>query len=168
MLRLYRSLLYMYPLDYRREFGGEMQYVFLQAQSTATSRRLTARLGFCLREITGLIWGAFHAQVFSWFGLDWDPFRRFAMRPGFRFPRSTVFLMCVILAGVALAIEKAKTVELRYGAAYGMSGWSALASLALMVGLVGVAVAAAWGIRFALHRSGMHRLSNVQTGPEQR
>ena len=93
------------------------------------------------------------------------------MRPGFRFPRSTVFLMCVILAGVVLAIEKAKTVvEMKEGFASGASGtldpmlWSVLFAMAIVF----AAVAAVWGVLFALHRTGMHRLGDVQTWPDQR
>ena len=91
------------------------------------------------------------------------------MHPEFRFPRSTVFLMWVILAGVVLAIEKAKAVvamneglRLETVAIWHPLFW--LSPLAVVLAIVG----AIWGILFALRRTGMHRLANVQTPPEQR
>lgn len=95
------------------------------------------------------------------------------MRPEFRFPRSTVFLMWVILAGVVLAIEKAKTVvRLKEGLPPGTITvwdpmlWSMLCALLLVI--VMVAAAGVWGILFALRRTGMQRFDNIQTWPEQR
>ena len=92
------------------------------------------------------------------------------MRPEYRFPRSTVFLMCVILAGVVGAIDKAKTiVHMKSGLPVGTTAvwypmlWSLLFALALVL----AAVAVGWGILFALRRTGMHRLGNVQTWPMQ-
>ena len=93
------------------------------------------------------------------------------MRPQFRFPRSTVFLMCVILAGVVLAIDKAKQiVQMKQGHPLGtVAAWDPmLGSLLFALALVLIAVAAAWGVLFALHRTGMHRLSNVTTSVDQR
>lgn len=86
------------------------------------------------------------------------------MRSEFRFPRSMVLLMCVILAGVALAIEKAKdVVHMKEGLPLGtMAVWDPmLVSLLLTLGLVLALSGGIWGILFALRRSGMHRLSDV-------
>jgi hypothetical protein len=169
MLRLYRGLLYLYPSDYRQEFGAEMAAVFLQAQSDTEGAGFATRTIFRVREISGLLTGALRGHLRRVFGFnDWIPFRRFDMSAQFRFPRSTVFLMCVILAGVVLTIEKAKAIQVKYGAAQ-MSIWPALPwSLVLMLALVGVTVAAAWGILFAMRRSGMHRLDHLHGTPEQR
>ena len=172
MLRLYRSLLYLYPADYRREFGDEMAAVYLQARTVAASRHVTARATFDAREIVGLISGAVRGHVRGLIGWgDSVPFRRFHMRPEFRFPRSTVFLMGGILAGVVLAINKARDiVQMKGGLPRGSGAvwdpmlWSLLTALAAVC----VAVAAAWGILFALRRSGMHRLDSIQTWPERR
>ncbi len=93
------------------------------------------------------------------------------MRPEFRFPRSTVFLMCVILAGVVLAIDKAKDiVRMKDGLPPGtITVWdSMLGSVVCALLLVIAMVAAVWGILFALRRTGMQRLDNIQTWPEQR
>ena len=169
MLRLYRSLLHLYPAAWRAQFGDEMACVFMQVHHEIAGSRRLARAGFFRREICGLITGALRAQIFCLFGFDWVPFRRFSMRPGFRFPRSTVFLMCVILAGVVLAIERAKDIQIKYGGAESMAVWDPLPwSLLLALALALAAVAAGWGILFALRRTGMHRLASVQTGPESR
>jgi hypothetical protein len=168
MVEFYRWLLYLYPPHYRQEFGDEMGCVFRRAELDIRADALPSRAQFFARELSGLLAGAVREYLRSlWEFDDWIPFRSLNMRAGFRFPRSTVFLMSVILAGVGLAIEKAKAVQLKYGAASGMSGLGAISSLALMIAVVCVAVAAGWGILFAMRRSGMHRLSNVQTWPEQ-
>ena len=91
------------------------------------------------------------------------------MRPQFRFPRSTVFLMLVILAGVLLAIEKAKTIQVKYGPQEVMAVWSSLPwFLFLFPAMACALVAAAWGILFAMRRSGLHRLGQVATSLDER
>jgi hypothetical protein len=79
--------------------------------------------------------------------------------------------MCVILAGVVLAIDKAKDiVRMKDGLPPGTMTvwdpmlWSVLFALLLVIGMV----AAVWGILFALRRTGMQRLDNIETWPEQR
>ena len=169
MLRLYRGLLYLYPAAYRKEFGDEMQCVFRQAQAARSIVPLLNRVTFCTRELVGLLSGAAQAHFLSLFGMDdWLRLRRFNMRPQYRFPRSTVFLMCVILAGVVLAIEKAKTiVQMKEGLPpETMAVWHPLFWLYPFT-LVLAVVSAIWGILFALRRSGMHRLDRAQTWPQQ-
>ena len=92
------------------------------------------------------------------------------MGPEFRFPRSTVFLMCVILAGVVLAINQAKTIVLikealpsRTTAAWHPLLWSLLFAL----GVVLAAAAMSWKILFVLRQTGTHRLGNVEMRSEQ-
>lgn len=167
MLRLYQGLLHLYPAAYRQEFGEEMQGVFLEAQAETGTRRLLGRAAFSAREVLGLLSGAAQAHLLSLFRTDdWLRQKRFNMRPQYRFPRSTVFLMWVILAGVVLAIEKAKVV-----ATPGPHP-AAANPLPLFLFLFPVAacavVAALWGLLFALRRTGMHRLDGVQAWPEQK
>ena len=171
MIRVYRGLLHLYPAKCRLEFGDEMSYVFARAQSDLRERgRVLARALFYSRELFGLVAGAFTAQVCNLFGFNhWLPFRRFDMHPGFKFPRSTVFLMCLIFAGVIVAIEKAKDITVQYGphnvvAVGNPLPWFLLVALAAAA----IIVAATWGILFALHRTGMQRLDEVQNWPEQR
>ena len=171
MVRVYRSLLYLYPASCRHEFGDEMEYAFSRARNDVREGGgILAAAAFYIRELLGLFAGAFSAHICSLFGFDhWIRFRRFNMRPGFKFPRSTVFLMCVILAGVVLAIEKAKDITLKYGPPHVVAVGNPLPWFLLSVlGAAAVIVAATWGILFALHRTGMHRLDDVQSWPEQR
>lgn len=165
---LYQVLLYLYPAPYREEFGEEMQCVFLQAQAEVSFAPLLKRATFSTREVLGLISGAVQAHLLSLFGTDeLVRLRRLNMRPQFRFPRSTMFMMWVILAGVLLAIEKAKSIQVKYGPEEVMAVWNSLPwFLFLFPALAFVAVAAAWGLLFALRRTGMHRLDAVQAWPE--
>ena len=81
------------------------------------------------------------------------------MQPQFRFPRSTVFLMLVIFAGVVLTIRKASSIA---GDMVG-SVWPSLVSvLVFMLLTMCTAAAVVAGILHTLRRSGVHRLENVQ------
>jgi hypothetical protein len=168
MLRLYKGLLHLYPAAYRQEFGEEMQWVFLQAQAEGSIGPLLRRAAFYLREVSGLLSGAAQAHFLSLFGVD-DGLRhrRFKMRPQYRFPRSTVFLMWVILAGVVLAIEKARDVATARPHEVVVAWKSLPLFLLLFPALAGVAVVAIWGLLFALRRTGLHRLDGAGlAGPE--
>jgi hypothetical protein len=119
-----------------------MTSVFRAARSELP-RALAAKISFYRRELFGPA----------------IPFRRFDMRTHFRFPRSTVFLMLVILAVVVLTIVKASGVA---GDRLG-SVWPSLISvLAFMVLSMCSVAAVVWGILHTLRRSGVHRLQNVQ------
>lgn len=160
MLRLYRSLLWLYPAAYRNEFGPEMTSVFVQAKQEIREWSFIRRGFFYAREAGGLISGAVRSHLGYVFGNDWLPFRRFKMHRQFRFPRSTVFLMCVILAGVAFAIDKAQQIQANLTGAELRT--ETAAPLILTFIIVDLAAAVAWGILFALRRTGMHRLDKVQ------
>jgi hypothetical protein len=166
-LSVYRFLMCFYPRSYRHEFGAEMTYVFCAARRDLPPALFT-KISFYLHEFGGLIWGALCAH-FDWLLGPNISIRRFSMQSQFRFPRSTVFLMWVILAGVVLAIQKAKIVVQREeGLPSGtVAVWHPflfwLYSFAVVLAVAG----AIWGILFALRRTGMHRLANVETLPEQ-
>jgi len=82
------------------------------------------------------------------------------MQPQFRFPRSTVLLMLVILAGVVLTIAEATSVA---GDTLG-SGWRTLVFLLVFMLLsMGTAAAVGWRILHTRRRSGIHRMENVQS-----
>jgi hypothetical protein len=170
MLRVYRSLLYLYPLGYRREFGEEMTTVFLDAQRGAGERPFRSRLSFCAREFTGLVAGATRQHLESLIGSpDLDVLRRFAMGSQFRFPRSAITLMFIILAGVILTIEKCAEVTTRYSGSMALTMWSTFWSFVVFAFvLVCVAAAGGWAVLYALKRSGLHRLHDVQTWPDQK
>jgi hypothetical protein len=164
MRTLYRCLVRFYPKDYRREYAGEMLSVILESQQQLTNKSFAELLSFSARETAGLLCGAGREHLRLLLGSQGlVPIRRFNMRPEFRFPRSTVFLMTVVLAGVILAIEKATQVEVKNGTTLGMV-WPALAVFFLFMSLAMSAVAACvWAVLFALRRTGMQRLDNVQT-----
>jgi len=158
MLTVYRWLLCLYPGSYRHEFGEEMTSVFHDATSDLPPS-LAAKISFYRREFCGLLAGALCAHFDGLFGPAISS-RRFVMQPRFRFPRSTVFLMLLIIAGVLLTIAKASSVA---GDTLG-SAWRTLVSLLVLMLLTMFAAAAVvWGILHTLRRSGVHRLDNVQS-----
>ncbi len=165
MVRVYQAVLRFYPVAYQRDFAAEMVLVFRDAYADVRDRHFTTRLAFYGCELAGLLCGAASEHVRQLLGPNhWYLFRRFDMRPQYRFPRSTIGLMALILLGLFLAIEKAKAV-----AGGGVLPWSTFWSLVVMAFLlVCLAAVAGWAILFALKRSGMHRLSDVQTWPDQK
>ena len=165
MLFVYRCLVRLYPADYRSEFGDEMVGVFSEAQSTTEKNFLPQAL-FFTREIAGLLNGALQEHwrvvVGSHSSMSlWSP-RRFTMRSGFRFPKSTAALMAVILAGVVLALEKARPIV----ASNGTPDYPDLIVGVVIIFLAACVLAvAAWAVLFALRRSGVHRLAEIARLP---
>ena len=166
MIRLYRWLLYLYPSPYRREYADEMVSVFREAQADVDARNLAAGISFRIREGWGLLAGAAREHFRMLCGnCRLVSYTRCDMRPEFRFPRSTVFLMSIIFAGVVLAMEKADKIQVKYGAGAG-SIWPSLPwFLGLTFLLTCALVVGVWGILFALKRTGAHRLADLQPGP---
>ena len=166
MLRLYRGLLYLYPSHYRQEYADEMVSVFCDAQNDALTASLGQRFSFRVREIRGLLAGAMQEHI-RMVGRTYPTISitRFHMHSDFRFPRSSVFLMLIIFAGVILAMEKANTIQLKYAAGVG-SIWPSLPwFLTLAFLLTWAAALVILGILFALGRSGSHRIENLEAGP---
>jgi len=163
MLRVYRMLLCLYPTGYRNEFGPEMTSVFAKARQDVREQALLRRGFFYAREAAGLLSGAVRSHLGYALGNDWLPFRRFDMNRQFRFPRSTVFLMCVILAAVAFAIDKAQHIQANLTGAQLRT--ETAEPLILTFIIVYVAAAAGWGILFALRRTGLHRLDKMSASP---
>jgi flagellar biosynthesis protein FliQ len=175
MRTLYASLLRLYPVPYRQQFAEEMISVFREADADAHKRGsiITARLYF--REIIGLFRGAIAEHARRILGNDVSfpvPLRRFTMRSDFRFPKTTAFLMTVILAGVVLAIEEADAIRasvsdvnppvVRIQPAH----LTFLPKIVLTFLVVYIVGALGWAILFALRRSGVHRLSEMQSAPD--
>lgn len=168
MLQIFRSLLYLYPAGYRREFGDEMDFVLREAQGNLRQgfRRQAA---FCVREMAGLLCGSVREHFYVFIGSDyWTEPRRSNMR---RFPRSMILLMIVILAGVMLSIEAAKrivAVQMKSDPST-VSVWGAFPGFfTIGFGVGGLMAVSGWAVLFALRRSGIHRLSDVQTWPDQK
>jgi len=170
MLTLCRSLLCLYPAEYRKRFGEEMFALLLDLGAENAHRRFTERGKFYLREAVGLVCGALqeHLRILTDadVGLTLST-RRFAMQNGFRFPKSTAILMTIILAGVVVAIRKGEAIAaslphvsppiqpIHSTPSYLLPGVIAGFVFFYAAGLTG------WAILFALRRSGIHRLADL-------
>lgn len=170
MLAFYRALLGLYPAPYRCEFSSEMLEVLSEAQERVRQQNAMTRIFFAIRETSGLLGGALQEQFRSVTG-SYDngifSLRRFAMKSEFRFPKAAVGLMMATLAGVLLAIEKAKAISASIPHANPPVGpiHSAQATVAqTMLGVLIWAIVAGgigWAILFALRRTGVQQLSEM-------
>jgi len=170
MPTIYQRLLALYPETHRQQFGEEMMTVFEQVRADIRDKGASARAAFCVREIAGLLNGAIgeHMRAFvgSEAGFSFST-RRFTMRNGFRFPKSTAVLMTLILLGVIVAIRKGEAI------AYSLPRVNPqlppiqpvhsmfLFGIPLMVMFFYAAGLVGWAILFALRRSGVHRLAEM-------
>ncbi len=169
MLRIYRCLLHVYPAVHRVRFGDEMIAVLGERQSETTHKKATTRAAFCMREASGLLTGALreHLRILT-STQKWLPFstRRFNMRSEFRFPRATAVLMMIILAGIVVAIEKARVIQTSQSHGTPLVPLEAarltfFPTVALLLVIFYAAGLVGWAILFAMHRSGMHRLADM-------
>jgi hypothetical protein len=176
MLTVYRLLLYLYPPAHRCEFSEEMLAVLGEAQTEAWKNDTLVRSRFCAREIKGLVVGALSEHVRTIAGVDRPPLifsRRLNMRSEFRFPKITVTLMTIILAGVVLAIEKATAIQASVPDSYQHVGpiqpahFTFLPTMLVIMGGACLAGAIGWAILFALHRSGVQRLAEFDPASHQ-
>lgn len=164
MLVFYKGLLHLYPSAYRREYAQEMISVFRDALADISAASFRERLSFRIRETCGLLAGAAQEHLRILCGGSPLQLTRFNMRPEFRFPRSAVILMLVVFTGVMLTVQKAHTVEVKYGSSLS-SMWPSLPWFLAFVLLVTFAGAAAiLGILFALGQTGSQRLANLELG----
>lgn len=170
MLTAYRRLLLFYPAEHREQFGQEMVDVFAEAQAANGNKGAIAQGAFYAREIAGLLKGAVreHSRVVlgAHAGLSLYT-RRFTMRDGFRFPKTTAVLMTIILGGLMLAIKRGEDianslphVNPQIGPIQPMHS-GLLPPIALMVAGFYAAGLIGWAILFALRRSGVHRLDEI-------
>jgi hypothetical protein len=171
-LRFYRLTLHLYSAFHRERFGDEMTEVFRELQAEAAAKGILACSLFCAGEIAGVAAGALRERLYS-VGAEniWVLIsnRRFGMRTGFRFPKTTAVLMTVILAGVVLAIEKGEAIEASLPYANPpirpihpvhstlLPGIVMGFALFYAAGLIG------WAILFAMRRSGVHRLDETSS-----
>jgi hypothetical protein len=176
MLTVYRKLLRLYPAEHRQLFGEEMMAVLREESDAHTKKKLLTRGRFFTREITGLVNGAlrehFHVWVEVKAGLSLAT-GRFNMRNGFRFPKTTIVFMTLILACVVTAIKKGEDIaasvpnvnpplpiHIQPVHSILLGGLPLFFAFFYAAGLIG------WAIMFALRRSGMHRLDNMSAGQE--
>jgi hypothetical protein len=185
MRALYRALLYLYPPAYRSEYGEEMMEVLSEVQAVTRNRNALARILSGGHEAGGLLYGAMRehfrsitgpydgrmlSSMFSSMFLS----RRFTMRSEFRFPKATVALMTIILAAVTFTIEKAKAISASVPHANPPVGLIQPAQITIVPTLLVVLISAVaagvlgWGILFALRRSGVHHLAEMNPSAGQR
>ena len=178
MNAFYRALLRLYPAAYRCEFGGEMMDVLQEVQAEKRKKGALALLFSGARETGGLLHGAVREHVYGITGSHSNGMfsfnRRFAMKSEFRFPKATVGLMMVILAAVMMAIEKARAISLSWphvnppvGAIQSMQATIVQPLLGVLVWAI-TAGAIGWGILYALRRTGVQQLSQMNPAANQR
>jgi len=177
MLEFYRKLLCLYPAEYRRVFGEEILAVLFQQREENSKRGLRNRTRLVMRETAGLLRGALreHFRMISEIHEELSLVTgRFAMRNGFRFPKSTIVFMTLILGGVLTAIQKGEDIATSVPHDIGpvapihiqpvhsilLGGMPLFFAFFYAVGLIG------WAILFALRRSGVHRLDRMSTDQE--
>ena len=174
MLRLCRALLYLYPPAYRCEFTDEMMLVLSEVQKEIGKHNVLNRIAYQGREAVGLLCGALHEHLRMITGsYGMFPARRIRMRSEFRFPRTAVILMTLILLAVLMAIDKARSIE--FSGPYPSPQVGPLKPVefalvpTLLIVLAGACIAGAiaWGILFGLRRSGIHRLAKVNPWHQQ-
>ena len=88
------------------------------------------------------------------------------MRSEYRFPRSAIFLMVVLLVAVVVAIESARSISA--GETNTISGWVIVRVFMFGAGLMCVMGAIGYAIMSVLRRTGVDRLANIQTWFRQR
>jgi hypothetical protein len=174
MLTVYRKLLSLYPAEYRELFGEEMLAVLVEERDENAKLKVVARGRLVIRETAGLLMGAFleRFRVLTQIqdGLSLAT-RRFSMRNGFRFPKTTIVFMTLILACVVTAIQKGEDIaasvpnvdpplpiHIQPVHSILLGGLPLFFAFFYAAGLIG------WAIMFALRRSGMHRLDNMSAG----
>jgi len=171
MLALYQLLLSLYPASYRDEYQQEMLSVLAELNEESSQHSWPAQLLLGARETAGLLRGALQEHFYACTGfdpLDGFPNRRIPMRSEFRFPKTTVTLMAIILVAIIVAIEKAKAISESIPPSSTPVGpirpeyVGVVPAFLIALGSAGVMGLIGWAILFALRRSGIHRLSSVQ------
>jgi hypothetical protein len=177
MLALFRTLLYLYPAEYRREYGDEMLTVLVQVQAEARMQAPLQRSFSFTREAGGLLRGALEQHLHPIYQPQSFPVfssRRLAMRSEFRFPKATVGLMTLVLLAIIAAIEKAKAISQSVAPSSTPVGRIVPPYVSIvptfLIALAGVCVCGTlvWAVLFALHRSGTQRLSDLKPSAERR
>ena len=156
MLTLYRRLMRLYPAAYVREYGDEMVYVFRQAQDAVRQQSLQRRARFWMRELYGLLAGAYCAQCGDF---PRSLFRRYDMQSDFRFPRPAVAVMTALLAFVMFAIEKMRHIATTPPGVFDplWSPWAVLGRLAFGVFAMCIYGAIGYGVILALRKAGIRK-----------
>ena len=176
MLSLYRSLLYLYPRAYRLEYADEMLSVLSEVQHELQKNSAVRKTVLCAQEAGGLLAGALREHLHALTGSYYPMLspRRITMRSEFRFPKTVVVLMIVVLAAVLAAIDKARSIMLSVPHTSQPVGPIKEAEFTtvptMLIALAGACLAGllGWAIVFTLRRSGIQRFSQVNPSQNQR
>jgi len=176
MLAIYRKLLRLYPSEHRELFGEEMLSVLIEERSEIRDITRISEGRLFVRETAGLLMGALRAHFRAFTEIHEElsfVTGRFAMHNGFRFPKSTILFMALILGCVLTAIKKGQDiassvpnvnpplpVHIQPVHSILLGGMPLFFAFFYAAGLIG------WAILYALRRSGAHRLSDVSTAPK--
>jgi hypothetical protein len=187
VLYLYKFLLLLYPSAHRQEFAEEMLSVFRQVHRDCASLGFKARIRFSLREIAGLLAGAYREHTKVRKGNLGGAMRMF------RFPRWTVTLLVVALLVVLAGIVQTQRIGDKFASQTFSPGtvisprW-AMQQLLQAAGSLGTAISPPWGLiqllqaaalfvcvlavivfalRAALGRTCIQRLTAAKTWPAQ-
>jgi len=171
MLSVYRKLLRLYPAEHRELFGEEMMAVLVEECDENAQRKVFARGRLVIRETAGLLIGAFRERFRVLTQIQDELLfvtGRSGMRNGFRFPKTTIVFMALILACVVTAIKKGEDIaasvpnvdpplpiHIQPVHSILLGGLPLFFAFFYTAGLIG------WAILFALRRSGVHRLADV-------
>ncbi|HVN17414.1 MAG TPA: hypothetical protein VMU05_01535 [Dongiaceae bacterium] len=173
MLTVYRQLLRLYPAEYREVFGDEIMTVLAEARDQNANRKVIARLRILLRESAGLVTGALRERFNTFIEMQAElSIGRFTMRNGFRFPKSTIIFMALILAGVVMAIQRGEQIAVSLPHVNPQIGpiqpvhSTLLPPIVLFLLLFYLLGFVGWAIVFALRRSGIHRLADMSGQPK--
>jgi hypothetical protein len=178
MLAFYRALLRLYPAAHRCEFGDEMIGVLQEVQAERRKNGALAWLFSWAHETGGLLYGAVREHFYGITGSHGSGMfsfnSRFATRSEYRFPKATVGLMTVILAAVMMAIEKARAISLSVphanppvGPIQSVQATIVQPLLAILIWAI-TAGAIGWGILYALRRTGVQQLSEMNPSAGER
>ncbi len=160
---LYEKLLYLYPADFRREFGEEMAWIFAEASGACAGRMQRAELFG--REIVGILVTACEERFRSSPRL-FESIRRLAMMRNkrFRFPLASVALMTMTLAIVLYAIRMARAISYAHaGLLHQPDHLSFLQTFGFAFGITVVGTLAVVAVLHLTRRTGAQRLADVQT-----
>jgi hypothetical protein len=166
-------------VEFRQQFGEEMALVFADANADAARAGLASQIHFAVHEVGGILCGALGEHIRSVSGLH-SISRRIAMiskGTRFRFPVAAIALMAFSFAGIVFAIHNARAIAfslagstyMRHGVLYTYrpEGLSFLQTFGFAFAVTLVCAVAAWAVLHTLHRSGVHRLAEAQTWPQQ-
>ena len=172
MTSIYRNLLRLYPAAYQADFSEEMLDVLQESARAAAEQGYRATLKFHVRETAGLLVGSVDERLRFFFGsypVQALPWRRFAMRSDFRFPKAAAPLMALVFALVLFTIMRASSLAVKVTSAHIPSAgeeFSLPLSVGLWVSLAYALGAVVWLILHSMRRSGTQRLSDAETWPQ--